>query len=142
MIYLNNDGTDYITSDNFVNCGNEQRDELSKVYHLPNGRELYNFLDNLDSWDDIPANVFQQLAVACGVDYDAEAEADELMERCEKALTKYRVLPEYIDLWYGNSPMEDIELKQKEGWTYNEIKDLARDWEKDEAELLEQLEEI
>lgn len=57
-------------------------------------------------------------------------------------MTKYRVLPEYIDLWYGNSPMEDIELKQKEGWTYNEIKDLARDWEKDEAELLEQLEEI
>lgn len=57
-------------------------------------------------------------------------------------MKKYRVLDEYIDLWYGNSPMEDIELKQKEGWTYNEIKALARDWKKDEDELLEQLEEI
>lgn len=142
MIYLNNDGTDYITSDNFVNCGNEQRDELSKVYHLPNGRELYNFLDSLNSWDDIPANVFQQLAEACGIEYDAKEEADELMERCEKVLKKYRVLPKYIDLWYGNSSMEEIAEKQEEGWSLNEIKALARDWAKDENELLDELEEI
>lgn len=88
MIYLNNDGTDYITSDNFVNCGNEQRDELSKVYHLPDGRELFNFLDSLDSWADIPADVFKQLAEACGVEYDDQEEADDLMERCEEALSK------------------------------------------------------
>lgn len=93
MIYLNNDGTDYITSDNFVNCGNEQRDELSKVYHLPDGRELFNFLDNLDSWADIPADVFKQLSEACGVEYDDQEEADQeeaddLMERCEEALSK------------------------------------------------------
>lgn len=88
MIYLNNDGTDYITSDNFVNCGNEQRDELSKVYHLPDGRELFNFLDNLDSWADIPADVFKQLAEACGVEYDGQEEADDLMKRCEEVLSK------------------------------------------------------
>ena len=88
MIYLNNDGTDYITSDNFIDCGNEQRDELSKVYHLPDGRELFNFLDNLDSWADIPADVFKQLAEACGVEYDDQEEADDLMERCEEALSK------------------------------------------------------
>lgn len=88
MIYLNNDGTDYITSDNFVNCGNEQRDELSKVYHLPEGGELYNFLDGLDSWADVPADVFQQLASSCGVEYDAQEEADDLMKRCEEALSK------------------------------------------------------
>lgn len=57
-------------------------------------------------------------------------------------MKKYRVLDEYIDLWYGNSPMEDIELKQEEGWSRSEIKALARDWAKNEAELLEQLEEI
>lgn len=87
MIYVNNDG-DYITSDNFINCGNEQRDELSKVYHLPDGRELFNFLDNLDSWADIPADVFKQLAEACGVEYDDQEEADDLMEHCEEALSK------------------------------------------------------
>lgn len=67
MIYLNNDG-DYITSDNFIGCGNYQRDELARYYHLPDARELYNFLNGLDSWADIPA--------------------DDLMERCEKALGK------------------------------------------------------
>lgn len=87
MIYLNNDG-DYITSDNFIDCGNEQRDELSKVYHLPDSRELFDFLDNLDSWADIPADVFKQLAEACGVEYDAQEEADDLMGRCEEALSK------------------------------------------------------
>lgn len=87
MIYLNNDG-DYITSDNFIDCGNEQRDELSKVYHLPDGRELFDFLDNLDSWADIPADVFKQLAEACGVEYDDQEEADDLMERCEEVLSK------------------------------------------------------
>lgn len=87
MIYLNNDG-DYITSDNFINCGNEQRDELARCYHLPDGRELYNFLDSLDSWADIPTDVFQQLAEACGVEYDDQEEADDLMERCEEALSK------------------------------------------------------
>lgn len=87
MIYLNNDG-DYITSDNFINCGNEQRDELSKVYHRPDGRELFNFLDSLDSWADIPTDVFQQLAESCGVEYDAQEEADDLMGRCEEALSK------------------------------------------------------
>lgn len=87
MIYLNNDG-DYITSDNFINCGNEQREELSKVYHIPDGRELFNFLDSLDSWADVPADVFQQLAESCGVEYDAQEEADDLMKRCEEALSK------------------------------------------------------
>lgn len=61
---------------------------MSKLYHLPDGRELYNFLDSLDSWADITADVFQQLAEACGVDYDDQEEADDLMERCEKALSK------------------------------------------------------
>jgi hypothetical protein len=88
MIYLNNEGNDYITDNNFVDCGNSQRDELSKVYHLPDGRELFNFLDGLDSWADVPADVFQQLAEVCGVEYDAQEEADDLMERCEKALSK------------------------------------------------------
>ena len=87
MIYLNNDG-DYITSDNFINCGNAQRDELSKVYHMPDAKELYDFLDGLDSWADIPADVFQHLAEACGVSYNTEEEADDLMERCEDALRK------------------------------------------------------
>lgn len=40
MIYLNNDGTDYITSDNFINCGNTTREELVKAYHLPDAKEL------------------------------------------------------------------------------------------------------
>lgn len=141
MIYLSNDG-DYITDDNFVACGNRQREELSKVYHLPSGRELYTFLDSLNTWADIPADIFQQLAEACGVDYDDQEEADDLMERCEKALTKYRVLPEYIDLWYGSSSQEEIEEKQAHGWSYSEVKALARDWSKTEKELLDQLEEI
>lgn len=88
MIYLNNDGTDYITSDNFINCGNATREELGKAYHLPGAKELYKFLDGLDSWADIPDEVFQQLAEACGVDYDDQEEADDLMERCKKALSK------------------------------------------------------
>lgn len=88
MIYLNNDGTDYITSDNFINCGNTTREELGKAYHLPGAKELYKFLDGLDSWADIPDEVFQQLAEACGVDYDNQEEADDLMERCKKALSK------------------------------------------------------
>lgn len=86
MIYLNNDGNDYITSDNFINCGNTTREELVKAYHLPDAKELYKFLDNLDSWADIPADVFQQLAEACGVDYDDQEEADDLMERCKAEL--------------------------------------------------------
>lgn len=57
-------------------------------------------------------------------------------------MKKYRVLPDYIDLWYGNSSMEEIAEKQKEGWSRSEIKVLARDWAKDEAELLDELEEI
>lgn len=88
MIYLNNDGTDYITSDNFIACGNSQRDELARYYHLPDARELFNFLDSLNTWADIPADIFQQLAEACGVDYDDQEEADDLMERCKKALSK------------------------------------------------------
>lgn len=88
IIYLSNDGTDYITSDNFIACGNSQRDELARYYHLPDGRELYNFLNDLDSWADVPADVFQQLAESCGVEYDAREDADGLMERCEKALSK------------------------------------------------------
>lgn len=85
MIYLSNDG-DYITDDNFVNCGNSQREELSKLYHLPSGRELYNFLASLNTWANIPADIFQQLAEACGVDYDDQEEADDLMERCKAEL--------------------------------------------------------
>lgn len=88
MIYLNNDG-DYITSDNFINCGNEQRDELSKVYHLPDGRELFNFLDNLDSWADVPGEAYGQLAELCGVEPVQEDEDPaDFLERCEKALSK------------------------------------------------------
>lgn len=84
MIYLNNDGNDYITSDNFINCGNTTREELVKAYHLPDAKELYKFLDNLDSWADIPADVFQQLAEACGVDYDDQEEADEIRKKLKK----------------------------------------------------------
>nr|DAP99282.1 MAG TPA: hypothetical protein [Caudoviricetes sp.] len=57
-------------------------------------------------------------------------------------MKKYRVLDEYIDSWYGNSSMEEIAEKQEEGWSINEIKALARDWAKDENELLDELEEI
>lgn len=57
-------------------------------------------------------------------------------------MKKYRVLDEYIDSWYGNSSMEEIAEKHEEGWSLNEIKALARDWAKDENELLDELEEI
>lgn len=57
-------------------------------------------------------------------------------------MKKYRVLDEYIDSWYGNNSMEEIAEKQEEGWSINEIKALARDWAKDENELLDELEEI
>lgn len=55
---------------------------------------------------------------------------------------KYRVLDDYIDQWYGNADDEDIEEKQEEGWTEEEVEKLAQKWGKSYDELMEQLEEI
>ena len=84
MIYLNNDCTDYTTEDIFINCGNERRRELNEIWHLPDAKELYDYLDNLDAWDETDPSAFDQLADLCGVDkYD---NADDLMEKCAAAI--------------------------------------------------------
>ena len=55
---------------------------------------------------------------------------------------KYRVLDDYIDQWYGSADSEDIEEKQEEGWTEEEVEKLAQEWGKSYDELMEQLEDI
>lgn len=89
MIYLNNDASDYITSDNFVTCGNEERDSLSKEYHLPEAEELYNFINGLEFWNDVPAEAYDQLAELCKVQpLQADEDPEGFMERCFKSINK------------------------------------------------------
>lgn len=85
MIYLNNDCTDYTTEDIFIDCHDpEERDELCKIWHKPDAEELYDYLDNLDAWDETDPSAFDQLADLCDVDdYDGR---DDLMEKCAAAI--------------------------------------------------------
>ena len=48
---------------------------------------------------------------------------------------RYHIRPEYLSMWGDYTP-EDYVV------TESELRDLAREWEKSEDELLEQLEEI
>lgn len=57
-------------------------------------------------------------------------------------MKRYRVLNDYINLWYGALSDAEIEKTQKEGITLSEIKTLATSWNKSINELLEQCTEI
>ena len=57
-------------------------------------------------------------------------------------MKKYRVLDEYITLWYGSLCDSEIEKTQKEGITLEEIKSLSIDWNISINDLLKQLAEI
>lgn len=55
----------------------------------------------------------------------------------EKTMKTYTVKPEYIDLWAGDSTeYENIIV------TEEQVREFAREWDKTEEELLEQLELI
>ena len=86
MIYLSSDRTEFIDSDFFVECGNEAREELSREYHEPTARELYDFLDGQPTWDSVPPDAYEQLADLCGVDIKQADGPDTLMDRCAAAL--------------------------------------------------------
>lgn len=89
MIYLNKDGNDFITSDNFIACGNEERDSLSKEYHLPEPKELYDFINGLEFWDDVPADAYDQLAELYNVQsLQVDEDPEDFMERCFNSINK------------------------------------------------------
>lgn len=87
MIYLDKEARDYITDDNFVDCGNEIRNQLAEAYHEPEAQELYDFIkrktDEADSWAAVPSEAYGQLAELCGVEPVQEDEDPaDFLERC------------------------------------------------------------
>ena len=56
--------------------------------------------------------------------------------------TKYRVLDEYIDQWYGSMSLKEIESAQKEGLSMEEIRRLSEEWGVPLEKLIEEVEQI
>ena len=56
--------------------------------------------------------------------------------------TKYRVLDEYIDQWYGSMSLKEIESAQKEGLNMEEIRRLSEEWGVSLEKLIEEVEQI
>ncbi len=54
---------------------------------------------------------------------------------------KYIVKSEYIDQWFGNASIEEIEAAQAKGFTEEDINRLAMDWGVSADDLMEQVEE-
>lgn len=63
-------------------------------------------------------------------------------EEATKTAPRYAVLPEFIDDWYWDASSDEIEQHQRDGFTFDEILELARGWDKTLDELTEQLYEI
>lgn len=56
--------------------------------------------------------------------------------------TTYRVTEGNINDFYGDASTDEIEKKQRDGFTADEINDLARGWEMPVNEVMNMVEEI
>lgn len=84
--YINKEDNTIITSDAFIDCGNQTRKELLEKYEEMTARDMYDYIAELGAWDDIEAEAYEYLCDLLDLDYDEFEDPDKLWDAVTDAL--------------------------------------------------------
>lgn len=85
MIYYINNENEIISSEAFINCGNEMRDRLRAEYRELTLEEMVKMADEANTWDAYDPEWYERIAELAGLDIDAYDDPDDLIEDAKRA---------------------------------------------------------
>lgn len=78
---------DLLSSDAFINCGNDKRKEYLEKYRAIEPQEMYQLIENANTWDTYDWDFYTELFTNLGIDYEG-LEIEEIWEKVEKAIAE------------------------------------------------------
>ena len=84
MIYYINDEYDIISSEAFINCGNEMRDRLRAEYRELTLDEMVKMADEANTWDEYDPEWYERIAELANIDIDECDDLEELIENAKE----------------------------------------------------------
>lgn len=85
MIYYINEENDIISSEAFINCGNEMRDRLCKEYRELTLEEMVKMADEANTWDEYDPDWYDRIAELADLNIDDYDDLDNLIEDAKRA---------------------------------------------------------
>lgn len=85
MIYYINDENDIISSEAFIDCGNETRDRLCKEYRELTLEEMVKMADEATTWDAYDPEWYERIAELADLNIDDYEDLDGLIEDAKRA---------------------------------------------------------
>lgn len=85
MIYYINDENDIISSEAFIDCGNEMRDRLFREYRELTLEEMVKMADDANTWDEYDPDWYERIAELADLDIDDYDDPDDLIEDAKRA---------------------------------------------------------
>lgn len=85
MIYYINDENEIISSEAFIDCGNEMRDRLRTEYRELTLDEMVKMADEADTWGEYDPEWYERIAELADLNYDDYDDLDDLIEDAKRA---------------------------------------------------------
>lgn len=85
MIYYINDENDIISSEAFIDCGNEMRDRLRAEYRELTLEEMVKMTDEANTWDEYDPDWYERIAELADLNIDDYDDPDDLIEDAKRA---------------------------------------------------------
>lgn len=85
MIYYINDENDIISSEAFIDCGNEMRDRLCEEYRELTLEEMVKMADEASTWDAYDPEWYERIAELTNLNIDDYEDLDDLIEDAKRA---------------------------------------------------------
>lgn len=85
MIYCINYENDMISSEAFINCGNEMRDRLYKEYRELTLEEMVKMADEANTWGEYDPDWYERIAELADLNIDDYDDLDDLIEDAKRA---------------------------------------------------------
>lgn len=85
MIYYINEENNIISSEAFINCGNEMRDRLCKEYRELTLEEMIEMADETNTWDEYDPEWYERIAELAELDIDEYDDLSDLIEDAKEA---------------------------------------------------------
>lgn len=85
MIYYINDENEIISSEAFINCGNETRDRLFREYRELTLEEMVKMADEANTWDEYDPEWYEHIAELADLSFDDYEDLGDLIEDAKRA---------------------------------------------------------
>lgn len=85
MIYYINEENDIISSEAFINCGNEMRDRLCKEYRELTLEEMIAMTNETNTWDEYDPEWYERIAELAELNIDDYDDLSDLIEDAKRA---------------------------------------------------------